>query len=266
MRSRTILGVMCVERTWNIRRMKTLAVAVCLALITSLAGAIPGHAINGGHNAVLTPWSAKVLSGGLCTGSVIAPNWVLTAAHCVTPKNPGSIKIGEKATGNYKADRVIVHPSGADMALVHTRDILPVVPAALSPIVPPVGLTGQTSGWGMGRYPLQQGVSRVEGHYKDKARGNSQMFVVRSVEGNQEPGDSGGPFHVGPVVLGVTTAIGSTNSKGKIATNYVAVAPMIPWIISTMAGIPSLTGGSTVQRPKVQLPDQSLVPDLSALS
>lgn len=249
----------------KLTKLKSIVVSACAVLAATTGLAPVGNAIEGGYNSAFTPWTAKVLSAGLCTGSVIAPNWVLTANHCVDVNNPGSIKLGEHAQGNYRADRVVPHPSGADMALVHTADPLPVIPAALAPTLPAVGQLSQASGWGAGRFPLQQGVSRVQNYYTDHARGDSQMFTVRSVIGNQEPGDSGGPYHLGPVVFGVATAVGAKDANGKISTNYVAVAPMIPWIIATMAGVPQSSSELVPQVPTVQLPEQSSIPDIPGL-
>lgn len=202
-------------------------------------------AVEGGHDAVATPWAAKVLVSGLCSGSVVSPHWVLTAQHCVGNQQSGTVKLGEKAEGDYPIDRVVVHPSGADIALVHTAEAMPVAPAVLSGVIPPAGQVSQISGWGAGRYPLQQGTAKVVGHYDDNdGRGNAKMFVTRGVVGNQEPGDSGGPFHAGPIVFGVISAVGAKDEGGHIAANYTAVAPMLPWVYAIIAEPSQLSTGS----------------------
>lgn len=211
--------------------------ALCCALGMTALAAHPGQAVEGGHDAIATPWTAKVLVSGLCTGTVVAPNWVLTAQHCVNDKQSGAVKLGEKAEGNYPVDRVVTHPGGADVALVHTSTPMPMLPAVLAGVVPPKGQVSQISGWGAGRYPMQQGAARVTGRYTDGGRGNAEMFVTRGVVGNQEPGDSGGPFHAGPVVFGVLSSVGGKDAEGHIGANYTAVAPILPWIYGTISPV-----------------------------
>lgn len=222
---------------------KKLAVVATCAASTSIVPV--AGAVEGGHDAVDTPWAAKVLVSGLCSGSVVAPNWVLTAQHCVGDQQNGTVKLGERAEGDYQIDRVVVHPSGADVALVHTTEAMPVAPAVLSPVIPSTGHVSQISGWGAGRYPLQQGTAEVIGHYDDNdGRGNAKMFVTRGIVGNQEPGDSGGPFHDGRLVYGVISAVGGKDEGGHIAANYTAVAPILPWVYGTIALPSQISTGS----------------------
>ncbi len=135
---------------------------------TLAATATPSMAIVGGHDTSNTAYRgvAEIVLGGAfgCTGTLIAPNWVLTAGHCGSltggavstpaawPAALIDVRMGSNKAGQgtrFPASRVVVEPSylatnGYDITLIQLS-----APAAGIPVTHVAGAS-QRALWNAG--------------------------------------------------------------------------------------------------------------------
>lgn len=231
------------------------------ALLAALLLATPARAIVGGGpaDAALSAETAMIVStrGATCTGVVLGPNVLLTAAHCVEPAADYAVVVFEGGTPRLiPIDRKAVHPSfdpnsfatrrpTPDLALVRLSGPLPAGfrPAALTDQVAlPARRTAFTvAGYGVTR----DGDGKSAGTLRAvtlPSIGTTGGIMVRLSDGAAKggcTGDSGGPVLIEGVVAGIigwSTAAGGARGCGGV-TGATLIGPQRAWIDAKLRGI-----------------------------
>ncbi len=211
-----------------------------------------------------TGWAARPIvmlidaRGDLCTGTALARDLVLTAAHCVTLPIDYRVRVFQNGE-TIPARSVARHPrfsmaayaanrATADVALVKLRAPLPaiVVPAALAAARRVAdGEIMTIAGFGVtkSRTALGLGVPREAQLVVTGKPGSLQIRLVDAKTQNKRAGlggctgDSGAPVYdgVGPLVIGVvswSTAAGDEEGCGGLT----GVTPLLnyrAWVVET---------------------------------
>lgn len=263
---------MVLRNLWTGRHtpaMRRAVLAMSMAVTASPAAAIVRGAPDDGP---LKTRTVMVLAegGGVCSGIVVAPDAVLTAAHCVTGGNAGG-KAGSKAIRVHYRDAagqpVLLEPAGVvahsgynagaikarersiDLALIRLAAPLPApfTPAVLaSSGLPPAGSPISAFGWGVEREGAQEsmGTFRRAGLVTVEPYGPGKILLWAADPAGLGKragagvcnGDSGGPIAGadGAVVAVSTWAKGSGNDKCGLYTQGVLVAPQRAFIDGTL--------------------------------
>jgi secreted trypsin-like serine protease len=220
--------------------------------------------IVGGEDADIKdhPWQVSLnIDGGLCGGSIIAQNWVLTAAHCfATSKQTSSVRVKagvtNRKTGAWIAvDRVVPHDkynaetNEHDLALVKLK-LRPAgqgIPLAQTELqLRPCDLL-EVTGWGRTTEGGQTSevLQKATVPYVDNTTCNERnayggrirpgMMCAGLREGGIDScqGDSGGPLVLrgsdGPVLVGVVSWGEGCAHKLKYGV-YTRVTPYRDWL------------------------------------
>jgi secreted trypsin-like serine protease len=133
------------------------AVAVMGAIAPTATAEPTGGAtpmIIGGGNASNAPWAARLFVNGQqnCTATIIAPQYILTAKHCVSGSGTYTFRIGslnQSSGGTMATGVAITRNASADLAIVRLDRS---VSATYSPLGTSsnvsVGQSVQVYGWG----------------------------------------------------------------------------------------------------------------------
>ncbi|WP_433324439.1 S1 family peptidase [Spirillospora sp. CA-294931] len=198
----------------------------------------PTPRIIGGTTVTDAPWAASIYRNGsfTCSGSIIAPTWVLTARHCVG--SGLTVRVGSvyrsRATSVGVSSYQVSSPG--DLALVRLSSAYTTTYAQLADSNPPVGSTNQICGWGRTSYngsvsdQLKCADVRVTSTTcRDYYSG--QAICSTRITGNAWKGDSGGPQRYNGQQVGV-----ASTADGQSTQQYGSVPAHRNWIRST-AGV-----------------------------